>query len=131
MRLTERNILAILPTFLDRVLRTDDSAQRVLNSELLYDCQLSCLHLGIDFEKHAFLGLFLMIYYGVSFRGLVRGVHCSRLAWLLSHREPIINSDRLPDFLQYVVNVKQQDEFALCIAFLKELLWRQLNAVMK
>lgn len=93
MRLTERNISAILQAFFNGVLRTDDVAHWIFDGELLYDCQLSFLHLRVDLKKHAFLGLFLMIYYSVSFHSLVCGMHRSGRARLLSHCELIIDLD--------------------------------------
>lgn len=105
MRLPQRNVLAILETLRLRVLLADQRADGMLHCELLYDRQLAFLHLGVYFEEHAFLRLFLMIYYSISFHGFIGRMNGSRLARLLGHCQPIIDLNRFPDFLQDVVYV--------------------------
>lgn len=128
--LPQWNVLGLLSRHLSTLLAAS-LTEWVLNRKLLDNGQLSLLHLGVDFEQHALLGLFLMIHHGVALHRLVRRVDSAGLARFLSHRQLVVDLDGLTDIFQDVVEVQKEDEFALGVALLEELLGRQIYSVTK
>lgn len=135
--LAERNVLTITTGGITQACICSNHLLRILflahvrifDHELLHNCQLPFLHFCVYLEKHAFLGLLLVINNSIPFDSFIGGVNSARLPGRLRHGQLVIDLNRLSDILEYIIYVQKQYQLPLSKAILEKLLCAQINTI--